>query len=90
MEIGSTETVLKNPKHPYTKALIESFPSLYGEKKPLKSIEGFIPDLSQQYKGCIFAPRCKNAMDICKSHKPQKTEFKDGDVYCHLYKEAAK
>ncbi|MGI0518907.1 ABC transporter ATP-binding protein [Treponema denticola] len=90
MEIGSTETVLKNPKHPYTKALIESFPSLYGEKKPLKSIEGFIPDLSQQYKGCIFAPRCKNAMDICKSNKPQKTEFKDGDVYCHLYKEAAK
>lgn len=90
MEIGSTETVLKNPKHPYTKALIESFPSLYGEKKPLKSIEGFIPDLSQQYKGCIFAPRCKNAMDICKSHKPQKTEFKDGDVYCHLYEEAAK
>ncbi|MGI5061846.1 ABC transporter ATP-binding protein [Treponema denticola] len=90
MEIGATETVLKYPKHPYTKALIESFPSLYGEKKPLKSIEGFIPDLSQQYKGCIFAPRCKNAMDICKSHKPQKTEFKDGDVYCHLYKEAAK
>ena len=90
MEIGATETVLKYPKHPYTKALIESFPSLYGEKKPLKSIEGFIPDLSQQYKGCIFAPRCKNAMDICKSHKPQKTEFKDGDVYCHLYEEAAK
>lgn len=35
MEIGATETVLKYPKHPYTKALIESFPSLYGEKNRL-------------------------------------------------------
>lgn len=85
MEIGYVKEVLKNPLHPYTKGLIASFPSLKGKKEKLQSIEGFLPDLSKTYEGCIFAPRCNKAMDICK-RKPDAINMKNGSIVrCHLY-----
>lgn len=73
MEIGLTEDVMRNPKHPYTKGLLKSFPSLKGEKSELSAIRGYLPDLSLQYEGCVFAPRCDFATEACKNSKP--TEY---------------
>lgn len=85
MELGYVKDVLKNPLHPYTKGLMSSFPSLKGKKEKLQSIGGFLPDLSQKYDGCIFAPRCDRAMDICKK-KPPVIEMANGSIVrCHLY-----
>ncbi|GFN34991.1 ABC transporter ATP-binding protein [Tepidimicrobium xylanilyticum] len=85
MEMGYVKEVLKNPLHPYTEGLIASFPSLKGKKEKLKSIEGFLPDLSKRYEGCIFAPRCSKVMDICKK-KPAEVKMDNGTVVrCHLY-----
>lgn len=85
MEMGYVKEVLKEPLHPYTEGLLASFPSLRGKKEKLKGIEGFLPDLSQKYEGCIFAPRCKKAMDIC-SKKPTEVRMDNGTVVrCHLY-----
>ncbi|MCQ1530650.1 ABC transporter ATP-binding protein [Lutispora saccharofermentans] len=86
MEIGYVKDVLKNPKHPYTKGLLSSFPSLKGEKSKLEAIDGFLPDLSKLYDGCIFAPRCQSAMDKCFKAKPRKLETDEGFLLnCHLY-----
>lgn len=86
MEIGKVEDVLKNPKHPYTKGLMVSFPSLRGKKEKIEAIKGYLPDLSKKYDGCIFEPRCNKAMKICKSIKPKSIELKDGrQISCHLY-----
>ncbi|KYG90049.1 peptide ABC transporter ATP-binding protein [[Bacillus] sp. KCTC 13219] len=86
MEIGYVKDILKNPQHPYTKGLLASFPSLKGEKLRLTGISGFLPDLSQRYEGCIFASRCKNAMEQCKKVKPVGIEMCNGNtVWCHLY-----
>lgn len=86
MEHGDTLAVLTNPKHPYTKGLLTSFPSLKGDKKELKAINGFLPDLSETYQGCIFAPRCQQVMDVCKRKKPS-LEFveNENNVACFLY-----
>lgn len=86
METGLVEDVFKNPGHPYTKGLLESFPSLKGENGRLKSIPGFLPDLSREEPGCIFAGRCPKVLDKCKSQKPPQQEMENGRmVSCLLY-----
>lgn len=85
MELGYVKDVLKKPLHPYTKGLLASFPSLKGEKGKLEGISGFLPDLSKKYEGCIFAPRCEHATDICKK-KPKKIQLDNERIIsCHLY-----
>lgn len=85
MEIGYVKDVLKEPKHPYTERLLSSFPSLKGEKAKLSAISGFLPDLSKQYTGCIFAARCQYADEKCRQVKPASLEMENGRmVACHL------
>ncbi len=85
MEVGLVKDVLKNPLHPYTKGLLNSFPSLKGENKELQGISGFLPDLSQKYEGCIFSSRCDHVMDICKNKKPKQLKEEGRLLNCHLY-----
>ena len=61
MEFGMVKDVLTRPRHPYTQGLQDSFPSLKGENPKLLSIPGFLPDLSKDIPGCVFAPRCVHA-----------------------------
>jgi len=85
LEIGDVNKVLTNPAHPYTRGLLESFPSLKGDKKDLKSIGGTLPDLSLFYEGCVFEPRCPHAAKNCKSEKPALRLADNGAVAaCHL------
>lgn len=70
VELGDVNKVMLEPKHPYTAALIKAFPSLKGEQHKIESIPGFLPDLSQEIEGCVFAPRCKYAFDRCHREKP--------------------
>ena len=60
VEIGPTKDVFKNPIHSYTRALLDSTPSIRGEKKKLKSLDGEPPSLINKIEGCSFAPRCPN------------------------------
>jgi peptide/nickel transport system ATP-binding protein len=86
MEVGCVEDIIPNPKHPYTQGLLSSFPSLKGEKKELRGIPGYLPDLSIKHEGCIFATRCKDVMDICRKIKPvKKIVDNKQEVSCHLY-----
>lgn len=85
MEIGKAEDVLNNPRHPYTKGLINVYPTLKGAKKNLKGIEGSLPDLSKRVKGCAFAPRCNKCEEICSELRPQSKEIKEGHfISCHF------
>lgn len=88
MEMGQVQDVLLKPYHPYTQGLINAFPSLKGEKEDLKGIPGSLPNLAERYEGCIFAPRCSKAQDICKKTRPEYREIKDGHaVACHFAEE---
>ncbi len=66
VETAETEGVYKYPKHPYTKALQQSIPSLQPKGSELFTIPGMPPDLSKAISGCPFAPRCTEAVDRCQ------------------------
>ncbi len=65
VETSGTEGIYKYPKHPYTKALQQSIPSLQPKGAELFTIPGMPPDLSKNITGCPFAPRCTEAVDRC-------------------------
>jgi peptide/nickel transport system ATP-binding protein len=84
-EYGDIVPVFKNPLHPYTKDLIESFPSIRAAKQDMVSIPGSPPDLLNPPPGCRFHPRCKYAMDVCRKEMPQLVESEAKHfVACHL------
>jgi oligopeptide/dipeptide ABC transporter ATP-binding protein len=58
VEQGKVRQVIKNPRHPYTKGLLKSLPSLARKKARLPSIEGSVPSLTDRPPGCPFHPRC--------------------------------
>ena len=83
VEFGSSFDIYHNPKHPYTKALLESILTLHGQKKP-KFIKGSPPNLVTLKPGCRFYDRCPEAMDKCKKDPP-KIKTNSGYVLCWLY-----
>lgn len=88
VEEASTRNIFNDPKHPYTKALLQCLPRLNdSEKQKLASIKGQPPGLINIPKGCRFAPRCSSVMDICKEKEPDMIELADkSKVRCWMYK----
>ena len=81
-EVGDVYQVFKNPINPYTKALMESIPSLIGDVEEMKPIPGSPPDLVNPPPGCRFAPRCSQAMSICREKEPPMVEVEPGHYTC--------
>jgi oligopeptide/dipeptide ABC transporter ATP-binding protein len=88
VEMGPTEMVIKNPKHPYTQALITVVPKPDPTAKEEKIIlKGERPDPTNIPHGCRFHPRCPKVMEICKTEQPKNIEIEpDHFVECLLYK----
>lgn len=70
VEIGPTDSVLKSPLHPYTKALLASQPELASAGDELDAIAGSVPDGRIAIEGCSFAPRCRHVIDECSTNAP--------------------
>lgn len=76
MEEGLTDEIFYSPKHPYTRALLNSIPKLEGEERErLKPIKGTAPSLLNPPKGCPFAERCEIAVDKCFNSVPEYRSF---------------
>nr|WP_202887528.1 ABC transporter ATP-binding protein [Cohnella zeiphila] len=71
VEEAPVQELFSNPKHPYTKGLIQSVPKLRQKVRRLESIKGNVPDLSQMPPGCKFAARCPFAMEKCVASEPE-------------------
>ncbi len=80
VEMGSTEDIFLRPKHRYTEALLQAFPSIHGEKRPLVTIPGDLPNLLDPPTGCRFHPRCPFATSICREREPEYTTFNPGHI----------
>lgn len=86
IEAGSVAEVLKNPLHPYTKALLASRPKLGGGKKYLlNAIRGQPPKIESQFVGCSFASRCPSSLEHCAKSKASCTAFGNHQVTCWHY-----
>jgi peptide/nickel transport system ATP-binding protein len=78
VEHGPLISVFQKPKHPYTKGLLKSIPTIEGPISNLKSIPGNPPDLVSPPPGCRFHPRCSYAKDICRKRKQELVEVEVG------------
>ena len=92
IESGTAREVLKNPKHPYTKALLASIPVLgRGKDQKINPIRGMTPNPYNRPKGCQFEPRCDFACDKCKECMPDESMLEGTHmVRCHNWEEVNK
>ena len=85
VEMGTVYQIFKNPRHPYTRGLIQSFPNIRAPKSEFKSIPGAPPNLLHPPPGCRFHPRCPYAKQVCKEEEPEMVEVEPGHfVACHF------
>ncbi|NQW21177.1 MAG: ABC transporter ATP-binding protein [Chloroflexi bacterium] len=82
VEYGPANDIFANPTHPYTKALLDSVPSVKGPKRELVVLEGELPDLMQPATGCPFAPRCNKKTSVCTKSLPMRIDLGGRWVDC--------
>jgi peptide/nickel transport system ATP-binding protein len=85
VEYARARDILNEPRHPYTIGLLNSFPSLRGQRQALHGIPGSPPDLSRTSPGCSFAPRCPYAFAACHEAWPQLALVQEAQVACLQY-----
>jgi peptide/nickel transport system ATP-binding protein len=89
VETATNRELLRQPRHPYSYGLLNSFPSLHGPRHKMTGIPGFPPDLRAVPPGCAFHPRCPMAFEACSRSIPMlrasTSETPEQLIACHLY-----
>ncbi len=92
VESAPAQQLFRAPRHPYSAALLASFPSLHGAREVMTGIPGSPPDMRNLPNGCAFSPRCRHALPRCAEQLPELTSPAIGDaahrlVACWLHAE---
>jgi dipeptide transport system ATP-binding protein len=82
VETNPTRALFSDPHHPYTAALLAALPERARERR-LPAIAGMVPGLSDRPSGCLFAPRCGFAFDLCRRAAPVHASSALGRALCH-------
>ena len=85
VEESPEAALFEKPLHPYTEALLKSIPHVGKGTEKLYMIEGMVPNLLQKHEGCLFAPRCQYATDLCRKSEPELMQMGGRKVRCHRY-----
>lgn len=86
VEYGNLKDVMVNPKHPYTKKLLNTIPKLDEDTEYLEVIEGLVPNITEfNNKQCRFVNRCPKKMNICSQCEPKLLNINNSKVRCHLF-----
>jgi peptide/nickel transport system ATP-binding protein len=89
-ETARTDALFSQPLHPYTRGLMNAYPSVRGPRRELAGIPGAPPDLARPPGGCRFHPRCPEVMPECKTREPEVYPVAGAEVRCLLYAERAR
>lgn len=85
VERGTVHEVMRNPQHPYTRALLSAVPRIDGTGAEVMRLAGEMPSPAQPPQGCHFHPRCPYAMPVCRLDYPETTQLSSThQVHCHL------
>jgi peptide/nickel transport system ATP-binding protein len=87
-EAGSAAALFGRPAHPYTRALIEAFPNVTGERTLVDGIPGYPPDLRTRFAGCPFEERCPVRIPACATTEPPLLEVEPGHTAACLLAES--
>jgi peptide/nickel transport system ATP-binding protein len=89
VELATRDELKAHPRHPYSYGMLNSFPTIHGERRRMTGIPGSPPDLRTVSQGCPFQPRCPLAFAACQSERPllrpATAPTDSGQVACHLY-----
>ena len=85
VERATRDAFFSVPRHPYSRKLFDSLPSMEKRRGDLQVIAGLVPSLRGEFRGCRFAPRCEEVMDLCHDHIPQWYASNGHGALCHLY-----
>jgi peptide/nickel transport system ATP-binding protein len=88
VEIGPVREVIQHPRHPYTRGLMGSIPTLTGSRSRLEQIPGTMPRLSEIPPGCAFNPRCPLAFARCRAERPELAPYGPAEAACFALDEA--
>jgi peptide/nickel transport system ATP-binding protein len=89
-EAAATDAIFERPLHPYTRGLLNAYPSVTGPRRELIGIPGAPPDLARPPGGCRFHPRCPEVMPACMTDAPELYPVSGAQVRCLLYAKQAK
>ena len=85
VELADNAALFANPRHPYTRALLDAVPVPDPDNAGGKTtIAGEVPSAWQPPGGCAFHPRCPHAQKVCHADRPQARELDGATVSCHL------
>ena len=87
MEMGTTDQIIEDPKHPYTEGLLRCLPKIGRKNEPIAPIKGLVPDMANLPACCPFHPRCDRALPECSVIENVPLKFlPDGRaIRCNLY-----
>ncbi len=84
MEEQAAADLFAAPRHPYTQALMAALPERSLASTRLNTIAGMVPGLYDRPAGCLFAPRCANAQERCRTQRPALQNLQTASVCCHF------
>jgi oligopeptide/dipeptide ABC transporter ATP-binding protein len=84
VERGAVEDIFDRPLHPYTRGLLASLPKIDNRTARLTAIDGAPPSLAARPSGCAFHPRCRHAVELCRTQEPALRDVGGTAVACHL------
>jgi peptide/nickel transport system ATP-binding protein len=87
VELADKQSLFANPRHPYTRMLLEAIPKMHQTGRNRVPVQGEVPNPLSPPSGCAFHPRCPFANDRCRLERPQLQEHRSIKVACHAVQE---
>ncbi len=88
VEIADKQALFANPRHPYTRMLLEAIPKMHDTGRARTPVQGEVPNPLNPPSGCSFHPRCPHVNDRCRSERPQLLTLAGVQIACHGVQEA--
>jgi peptide/nickel transport system ATP-binding protein len=83
VEVAGKQQLFSNPRHPYTRMLLDAIPKMHDTGRSRTPVQGEVPNPLNPPTGCAFHPRCPHANSRCKAERPQLLEIGGIKIACH-------
>ncbi len=83
VELADKRTLFSQPRHPYTRMLLEAIPKMHQTGHSRTPVQGEVPNPLNPPTGCSFHPRCPQADERCKTERPALRQFQGIQIACH-------
>ena len=87
VELADKQALFANPRHPYTRMLLDAIPKMHDTGRARTPVQGEVPNPLNPPPGCAFNPRCPHANDRCRSERPQLLTIQGVKIACHAVEE---